>query len=674
VIDRDPPEQPDTGAPPLPEEYLWWNRVLTEHCLTNSEAGVVYLAATPGSLAAAGAAGGQPLTAVQAQEGFSDAVRLLYRTQVLPLPLHLRLLRRRGPDGVPACTAFLAASVLAAYEMRTDETASAKAYYRRLSELLQCGMDGTYPRGFQPKEFEALWYFLRSWLERAHLRELALPGSDAGRRFLSLPLKHVLLRQVDIQRLPDFFDWAGYAPGQAVPAAAVEADLARWNRASAGLTGAGAEALADTRRPAVIDQVRQELLVWTGKPADAAAVRRTGAIALLLDFRQRQPDLSYIARRPAGFPATFDDGVRQFESDEEGWYDPVPVPHEDGPALLSGLAWSMHAGAKEFVLRRAGQAAIPLAPSPDAAYTGFLSRNDLVAGVPCAVLCHESLAAAAAAYLSVLCSRRCEPQQHPRLPIGWRLFRDVKVMHRHAAVPAGLESLSVASTTQVIPVGGLRIGRGMSWLAGAPPRLFITGLNGSQTPTLNGESAPLTAEGFLDDGGRLARPGEYEVAEGGRALARLQIVAPEADPFRARRLLPPEEALRRYIALPRGDWTVLGPAPGDVVHPGADGSQGLLAACPFEAVWAVASGPRAGARVLCLSPSPPPPQLTPRPRPDRRAGRSVLDWVSVIYNASVRRPLLEALCDAEDAALAACWRAYVDAARGIKRRLRRGRA
>src|SRR5262249_8264987 len=140
----------------------------------------------------------------------------------------LRVLRRCGADGLPECAAFLALAVLAAYRMHTDEGAAANAYYLRLEELLHCGLTRGMPRGFEPDELEGVWIFLRAWLRDAHRRSLAMPNENVVRRFVALPLTHVPLRQVDVERLSEFFDWAGYEPGQRMASARLEAHLLRW--------------------------------------------------------------------------------------------------------------------------------------------------------------------------------------------------------------------------------------------------------------------------------------------------------------------------------------------------------------------------------------------------------------------------------------------------------------
>ena len=142
--------------------------------------------------------------------------------------------------GEPDCAAFLAASVLAAYRMQADDEAAAHAYYVRLAELLRCDMSAAHPTGFHPAAFESLWVFLQNWLREEHDLRLARPTADVGlRRFVALPLAHVPLRCLDIEKLPTFFYWAGYEPGGRVPRDRLYADLCMWQQARSSLTQPG---------------------------------------------------------------------------------------------------------------------------------------------------------------------------------------------------------------------------------------------------------------------------------------------------------------------------------------------------------------------------------------------------------------------------------------------------
>lgn len=498
----------DAAVAPLPERYALWNRALIEYCLLRGSGGEeVYLAVTPRVLAAALAEQQEIFpTPEEAEADFKAAVSDGYHMRVLKHPARLAALRRYDSDGMPECAAFLALSVLAAFHMRSDEEAAAHAYYVRLTDLLSCKLVGSFPKGFQPKEFEKLWSFVTAWLDRTHGRRLAMPGPDVvNRRFVALPLAHVPLRQVDIEKLPDFFHSASYEPGSRLPRDTIERDLLGWVERRGLLTGAGQAALFDERCPAVTAQVTQELESWDGSLTESSG-RRSAAVEIFLDIVQRRPELFYLPRRPAGFPNKLSDCL-QLESFDDGWYEPVPIPFEDGSVLLDGLCWeATTTNGSRVAFRRSGREAMALVPSPDGC-SGLISHPGLLPHLKCAVLCHESILGAASNYLREICGRPCDSIRENGLPRGWLLFPDVRAEHPAAAVPLGLEMLAVRSSTEILPQGGLRVGRRWTWLAGAPPRILVTGLIAGQQPTIDGCPAAADDDGVLQDEGRLAGSG-----------------------------------------------------------------------------------------------------------------------------------------------------------------------
>lgn len=654
------------SAPALDDvDYLVWNRALAKHCLLGDEVDeVLYLTVTPTILAAA-------LSEVQpgrflpedAEAAFVTSVAAVYRGRVLEHRQRLQILRRCGADGLPDCIAFLAASVLAAYQMRSDEEAAAAAYYSRLAELLTCDLSGGHPRGFDPDEFEALWHFLNAWLRAEKGRRLALPGPDVGlRRFVALPLTHVPLRRVDIERLPEFFAWAGYEPGARIARTKLDQDLVSWSLGRTPFTSTGMAALADERRAAVLAQIAHELESWDGAHIDSLG-RRSGRVEILLDVVQRRPELFYLPRRPAAFPQVFDDGAHAFEASDEGWYDPVPLGSEDGQALSEGFEWQVIAGRLRLVLHRPGARAIALPASHE--YTGYLSHRALQLGAPAAALCRETLAQSASEYLSEISQQRCVPINHPGLPEGWRLFTGIKPQRRGETPPAGLEALAVEAAVDLIPTGGLRLGGRWAWVVGAPPRLIVAGLDVGEKVTIDGEPVAVADDGTLAGNGALARPGTHIIAAAG-LRRRVEITEPQVqgEPWN-----PPPP--RTVLALPRGTWTLVGAEPGEVAVPMFRSSTGAVASCSFPVVWAIEAGAGPGARVLCLSVPAPPPRRARRLAPHGGEG---LAWASVIYNAAIRRPRMATLdgqtCLPDDYAV---WAEYARAAREIKRRFRRAR-
>ncbi|MDL5047327.1 hypothetical protein QQ054_15010 [Oscillatoria amoena NRMC-F 0135] len=562
---------------------------------------------------------------------------------------------------------MLALSVLAAYRMHTDEDATGNAYYLRLAELLDCDRVGVYPRGFDPRVFESLWRFLGDSLARESGNQLAFPRGDVGiRRFVALPLSHVPLRRLDIERLPMFFSWADYQPGIRLDRRRLTSDFVRWVAARGALSPAGQCAVGDERREAVIAQVAAELEAWDGSMPESAG-SKTANVELTLDIIRNRPELSYLPRRPSGFPPTFDDGVRLLEAGEAGWYDTLPLSRESGVELADGFSWNTRLNGATLSLRRRGMVAIPLAPSAD--YSGFLSAYGLPKGVACSVLCQESASQAVAEFLSAAAERNCVPIQHSNLPDGWQLFSNVK-LRRSLQAPYGLEALEIRSGTELIFSGGLRLGRRLAWVEGAPPKVFVSGDDGNETVTVDGQFVDVDDGGMIRIDHHLAIPGIHVIAIG-RTRRVIEIVRPTIS---TSVLATTASAVSSAVALPQGTWQLVGAHPDQVATCSMGEYAPTIWRGSFEPVWAVRSNAGPGAVVFALQDKPTLPLNEPSTRDRGKALKRKCDyWASVIYGAHVRHPELRSPSAGLDPASAAeSWNEYVHLARMIKRS-RRGR-
>jgi hypothetical protein len=674
--ERRPEPSTEYRAPELPPpaaDYRAWNRAIAEHLLLKGTAGSdLYLTITPRILARAmEGMQGAALNAEEAEDHFTRVVAELYRDRVLTNRARLRVLRRGGDDGLPECIGFLALTVLAAYRMRGDEEATGLAYYLRVEELLHCGMSGPYPVGFDPVVFESLWFFLRDWLAQRGGRQLAMPVAEAGsRRFVGLPLAHVPLRSLDIEKLPAFFVWAGYQPSSEVATERLADDFTRWVRARSALTPTGVAAFSDARRAAVLAEIRSELESWDGT-CDESVSRRSAAVEILFDPVQHRPELFYVPRCPAGFPARFDDGLRAFEGSDDGWYGRSSILPSDGLDLANGFIWQTTQGGIEFSLRRAGTSVISLAPSENLSYSGFMSARGLRRGVRCAVLCQEDVAHAAAEYLSHVAERPITPLRSQDLPVGWSLFAGV-VARRLASAPAGLESLDVQANVGLIPSGGIRLGNRWSWMQGAPPRLIVTGSEPGLTVTVDGNATAVNEDGTLQSAGSLNALGTHVIQIG--ALQRnVEIVEPSLHATSpTQRHISVRSSAPVLLALPPGRWTVVGATPGQVARPKYGHRAGTVVECGFSPAWAIRAGGDAGATVLNVAAGVPPiPEIPRRERVSGLTSRAVRDWTSAIYDAAVRHARIESLiAEVDHAAVGASWRAYARRAGQIKRAIR----
>jgi hypothetical protein len=564
---------------PLSEAYIQWNRAIAEYYFSEaSDNNDVYLTITPRILGVAiSKYRKMSISADVAERDFVKTVAEVYKTQVKTNGLQLTFRTTYGQDDSPKCIGFLALSVLAAYQMHSDEEIGANAFWPRFADLLGCKLDGNYPEGFDPLQFEGLWKYLQNKSPIATVE----PESNS-KRYVAYPLAHVPLRQIDVEKLPEFFATAGYEPESRVSHDKINADL---NRLDYAFSKPGRAALNDSRRKVAIIEIAQELECWDGAVKEAID-RRSTRVEMLLEFRNRRPQLYYLPRQPLEFPEVFDDGVNRFESSEEGWYSLSPVTHEHGEALLNGFAWESTVERTQFVLKRSGTRAIGFVPSNNHSYSGYLSRPRLIRGAPCSVLVHESLHEQTEDYLNTITSSRCEARNHRELPEGWCLFSDLRIERYPEFVPPELSTLDIESNVDIITVGGLKLGRRNAWLLGAHPRLIVTGLEQGQQPTIDGQAVTITSDGLLvDEDNALSRPGIHTI-EIGSFSKQIEMIEPEVSNVSTGWVFERPNTSHQ-IALPKGAWKLIGATPGDLFEARSDAWNGFIADCPFQSIWAV---------------------------------------------------------------------------------------
>lgn len=654
-------EYSSSGGHFLPEAYLKWNRWIFEKGFAGARRNEeVFLSITPKILGGIAADNGGLGLLNEAVADFEDAVRGAYDV-IIRMNGRLRILRA-FEEGTPLCLAFLAASVLAAYRMQSDEEISGRAYYLRLADLLGCEIVGGRPRGFDPTVFESLWFFVQRWLADVTGGRLAMPGSEGeARRFVALPLTHVPLRRLDIEKLPSFFVWAGYAPAGMVVEAKLLSDLERWVRSYDLLSSAGAAAVMDERRRAVLVQVAHELGAWDGSGTEPGG-RRSVSVELMLDIVRYRPDLFYLPRRPDGFPGRFDDGVHVFEAGDDGWYAPLQLSSSDGPELANGFEWI---AAGNVSMRRAAAEVIPLGPSPD--YTGYLSRSNLLRGARCAVLCRDEIVQATAEYLAASTGQNTAPIRHPNIPAGWKLFANIRP-NRRIEVPGSLAALDLASEVDVICTGGLRLGRRRAWMAGAEPRIIVSGLENGDITQIDGQVVHVGEDGVLQINAPLGKGVHIIDAAGLRRT--IEIVEPTAGTNASS---DSGDSKARYVALPPGQWYLVGAMPGQATARVESRRPGKICRADFDPVWAVSVDSGPGAFVINLQRAPPQPAIGVR---DLRSSSTsgFHHWASIVYSAGVRRPRFGSLLpNADILTISIVWKQYVSLARELKRQWRRSR-
>jgi len=646
------------------QKYLYWNRLLFSRLIRPHSGGVIHLAISPRILAGIVSDDeGQGVPPTQAEERLTAAVREAYALAI-ECPARLKAFRCCSTEGgIPLCVGFLVLSILAAHKMHADEKSASSAYYARLAELLGVKIEhNDVPAGFGKEGFESLWLFLADWIEKRGHVTLALPDPGTQRPYVAYPLAHVPLRQLDLQKLPFFFDWAGYPAGSTVTAARISDDLKQWADIYGTLSQAGRAALNDERSAAVVYQARNELRAWDGSVPEADAQGpRFVHVEVLLEKIGRRLRLSLLAPRREGYPVILRSGEIEL-SGGDMWYEPLPIERIGGDPLLNGFIWQ-HEAASSKALRRTGERAIVLAPHPD--YSGYVSRIQLPRNVRCAVLCHESLAKAAEVYLAGICDPIPAVLKDPSLPHNWLLFWGVKVVRRIDSVPEHLRALEVASEVEIVPQGGLRLGSHWVWMEGAPPRILIESA-ADATAIVDGAPVELDEEGYLKDDNMLSGAGVHTVSAGD-IEKKIRIETPEI------RYLCPEDAgeaapvNRNPVILEQGSWTLIGSNPNQVDQHRNGSRHTTLVFCSFVPTWAIRFGTRSGARAIQL--------CAEGPAADFPVAHTTCAqrWVSVLYDAGIRHSELGAAPGTSEADVTARWVEYVRVAKKIKRQWKRRR-
>ena len=647
-------------AAALPDEYLYWNRLLAARFINSPPQSTIHLAMSPRLLAAVlSASTGEKVPPPDAEARFVAAVHEAYAVGVVPGGL--RVLRRRDPgSGLPLCVGFLALSVLAAHKMHSDGDNSSSAYYVRLKGLLAApvGSNGL-PRGFTTLEFEALWNFLAAWLTANTSVVLALPAAGAQKRYVGYPLAHVPLRQLDLEKLPAFFSWADYSPGSSVSPERIKDDLHRWATSYGMLSQAGREAVGDSRAPAVLAQICSELRLWDGSVWESRGVQAV-QVEVLLESIRRRSRISLLAPRHEGYPEVFRSGEVELAGSED-WYDPLELTPTDGPLLEHGFSWPAD-GNVSRVLRRPAAEVIVLAPNAD--YSELVSRTQIPKDVTCAILCHERLAPRVGSYLGTICNEAVRPLVEGNCPQDWRLFLRVRAVRTPANVPHDLRMLDVVSEADIIPQGGLRIGR-WTWMEGAPPSLMVEGRDG-RAVFINDTPVNVDEEGYLRANDTLTEPGKYTVRVG--YLERTIRIAPAVlREFGGAASIDAEPCPSWQVVLEAGIWTLIGRKPDQSKRVPNPSGRPSLVQCAFRPSWAVSVHAGLGARVIQLCAVP-----ADWSWPVKRNAQSQA-WVSSIYEASIRHAVPESRIASGCEELSRGWEDHVALAKAIKRHWKKSR-
>lgn len=640
----------DPGPP-----YRAWGSGIVSYFWDTNDLGTVHLAVSPAVFSAIAMDAGITVEGVTPAGDFAETVAGVYR-RLLQRGLGLDDMLACDISGIPLALPFVALTVLAAYEMRSDGSVGAPAYYARLAELLGYSTSARVLPGLTREGFESAWLFVDEWSRRRFGKPVALASSQfTSVPYIGIPLAHVPLRRVDVDRLHTFFCWADYEPNSSIDQERLLNDISRWNHGAGGLTKAGRIALQDpARKDAVLDQVASELHAWDGSVFETRTSSQTVTAEIRFDIVVRRPYFYLIVRRLPSFPTEFcANNGRSLFSNDDMYYDEVPLGGQDGEALYCGFEW-IDATTKTAI-RRPPSNAVAFGPARSA---GLLSRRGLAIGVENAALVHESVVSAARSYLAAVTCEPCNGVTGGDIPEGWVLFPKLRPV-ASPEPPPELATLAVTRSIEIDPVGGLRAWGNRGYLSAAPPKIVVSGNLSGVAIDINGERVSVDEFGeVLAARDVLSTPGTYTVSVGSRR----QNIA-TVDPFyRGATQRSDLAAVYRYVPLPQGSWSLVGDGIGAISAASLRAPNGTIARSKFSPVWAIAN--RGGRTPLAIALRFALPSRAPH------VSRSARRWAEEIYRAGVRHPKLVARFDVGNDDLAALWNAYFQAARASKRRFK----
>jgi len=543
----------------LPFRYLLWHVALGRFAqldVQESSGSVYRLCYTPRSLWQAWNEIFPGLSAEDAEDDLLAAVSDAYRVDCL------RMFESRN-TGYPMSIAFLTTSVIAASRMSSDEGVHAGNYYWRLGDTLGFGL--VEPPGFDKPLFRTLWEDVAAWLKP--YVALCLPSD----RYVSIALSHVLLRQVDINKLDRYFDARRFQPRQRLIGSSIKASFLSWAQKH-NLSVPAQQAVKDDRLTAVLDQVATELFRWDGSVREISSTDRLTSRSVTIDFHlDRAFDGRYecliSAQHPPGFPESFSDvlGVSGTSLDFDGFdrYGPLSVTEDSqgflASMMLDGFGAETNVGGRRLrVLSTSRKAIVFRLPEDDAIWK---SAPTLPLNSVSMLMCHSSVEDETVCYLREVCGPEGFRRAHQQILPDWALFTNVVVRNARVTPPPAISDLQPETDVEIRLVGGLRIGRSMDWLDEAPPDVIISGIYGSVL--VNSTRVQPTADGRISLATLSLAPGSVRITVDA-VTADIGLTEPRRHEST---LLLAEQAKCSYFLYPLipGEWALLGTRPDQIL-------------------------------------------------------------------------------------------------------------
>jgi hypothetical protein len=399
----------------------------------------------------------------------------------------------------PHYLAALAAQVVAAFQMHDDGMTGAKAYWRRLRELLGQSSEDKRPDGLETGRHQDLWKGLRRWANETNggrLGRIRLVEKSKGHRFVAEPLGQCLLRRADLEKLRELFAAHGRPDPEPYDDRRLRelVDEARSSLPGRFFTKHSGLVLDDPdRRDAAWGQITAEYRRFLADECPEAAPRRRYRVGNIRQSRQRLTVLLDLRRRrlSGGLYRRRNGTLRAVIADigevlwrcylREGRVGSKP-PHR--PPNQDFLLATRDGEYDPFVERRecrAGHDVLLLIPEvPESCSQVWLQDADPCLFVDAPIRFRSSLADDRLGWVPL-----------EGLPVGWLALRFRIREDLSAVTLRGKWLRAVNPETRLRAFGGLTLQRGV-WMLGAGPTIQVVG-PGHDHLLVDGERHPLDA-------------------------------------------------------------------------------------------------------------------------------------------------------------------------------------
>lgn len=550
------------------ERYDEWNEIIFDHFFTAFAGGrPVYLALDDPTVDELGSSFGLDGTA---SRNLVSSVHYMldFDSPAIFGPIFNRLYQWHSDDSdtPPPHLALLGVFVLAASRMQSDESHWQTNYYFRLGQTLS--LDEIQLERFKSqymRHSENLWAELGNWLRHTGGQH-GLPTARAfdHRRYVGLAMSQILLRRAERDRLPEFFDWAGYQPGGHVAPIDLEFALDKWIERG-GFTDSFSDrwsTMPPDFRLGIAEICELELQGWDGSQRTELGHGQADQISLRLACQLNAPpfrDLTFAAVvRNRGLES--DHGMyTSIDENPDGSSPEVTV--SESSFVLNHLDAKLTAGSAldllstDIQLTNSDAVTINRVQSPVVVFdfdemSGLWIETSRVSlGKPALALVHDGVRAD----VNEILSESARPgfsflNGIQGCPSGWSLVENLEVIGvGDARNDENLERLIPASSASISPKGFLRLLDDTIWLA--KPECSITAIaQGTSATTLhieNGdrsEGVEIEFEGVAEiDLSDLAIDGELKASvterNGNRSRTLIERIFPLTSPSH-----PPESS------------------------------------------------------------------------------------------------------------------------------------